>query len=213
MLVWIISLLSSCGQEKKYYTFKTELGDTLCLEISMSGNLHGMYPGYKIYDDDENINKTDGFVIYVDRTSRDRFPYDPLSNITTVGTYGGHNFYKVFDTLFYYKKGVYMDSISENFDVDDYESYKKDSQVPDFIIYRVQAISDLMKSQNFEYIYRYGEILAFDKDPSMYDMLVRYAHEDFTDSEKQINTSSNITEAYMTIFAQNMLEKYYKEYP
>ncbi len=210
-LICIVSILSSCGHKEIYNTFETELGDTLRLEVYMNGNLHGTYPHYLIYDGDKSIEKKNGCVLYVDRTNEGCLPDNPTSNITTVGKYGDHNFYKVFDMLFYYKKDVYMDSLTEDFDVDDYEYYKKDPQIPDFIIYRVQAISDLIKSQNFEYIYRYGEILAYEKDPYMHEILIRYANEDFTDNEKQINSSSNITEVDMTSFAQNMLEKYYKE--
>lgn len=202
-------ILNSCGRKRIIETFETELGDNLCLEVSLRGNLHGMYPRYSIYDGDKNKEKKNGCVLYVDRTMEGCLPNDPISNITTVGSYGDHNFYKIFDALFYCNKGVYIDSIPENFDVDLYEYFKKDPQIPEFIIHRIQAISDLMKSQNFEYICKYGEILAYEKDPYMYEILVRYASGDFSDNEKQINADSIITEADMTSFAQNMLEKHY----
>lgn len=209
-LICIISMFSSCGRKEMYYTFETELGDTLCLEVYLSGNLRGMYPRYLIYDDISN-ETTNGTAFYVDRTDEGLMPDDPVSNITAVGTYGNHNFYKVFDSLFYYQKGVYMDNIPKSYDVDEYEYDKKDPQMPDFIVYLVQAISDLMKSQNFEYIYKYGEIPASDKDPYMYEMLVRYANGEFSEDEKQINAGSSLTEADMTSFAQYVLEKYYAE--
>lgn len=210
-LICIISMFSSCEPKKVYYTFKTELGDTLCLEFYMRETLHGTYPNYLIYDGDTNIEKKNGCVLYVDHKNEGCLPDDPVSNITAVGTYGDHNFYKVFDSLFYYQKDVYMDNIPKNYDVDEYEYDKKDPQIPDFIIHRVQAISDLMRSQNFEFIYKYGEIPASDKDSYMHKMLVRYANGDFSEDEKQINASSNITESDMTSFAQYVLEKYYIE--
>ena len=45
----------------------------------------------------------------------------------------------------------------------------------------------------------------------MHEMLVRYANGDFSEDEKQINASSNITESDMTSFAKYVLEKYYTE--
>lgn len=211
VLVCIILFLSSCGHKHLYYTIETELGDTFTLEVYLSGNFKGMYPLYLIYDGDESIGKTYGCVSYCDRTIEGKLPDDPKSNILTVGKYGDHNFYKIFDTLFYYQKGVYMDSISNSFDVDKYEQHKMDPECPDFIVYRVQAINDLMKSHIFEYIYEYGEVPAYDKDSDMKELLLRYAAGDFSDEEKQINADSSITEADMTVFAKSTLEKYYSE--
>ena len=204
-------VFSSCGNKHKYYTFETELGDTFCLEVYLRGNFHGMYPRYLIYNGDESIGKKYGCVLYVDRTSENCLPDDPISNITTVGTYGTHNFYKVFDLLFYYKPGVYMDMIYDNYDVDQYIGDKKNPQCPNSVIYGAEAISDLMKSHYFEYIYRYGEIPAYDKDPEMKELMLRYAAGDFSDEERRINADSYITESDMTEFAKSVLEKYYSE--
>lgn len=209
-LICIISMFSSCGRNEMYYTFETELGDTLCLKVYLSGIFHGMYPRYLIYDGDESIEATNGTVFYVDRANEGCLPDDPVSNIMAVGTYGDHNFYKIFDSLFYYRKGVYMDSLGW-YTVDYYEYDKKAPQVSDSTLYRAQAISDLMRSQNFEFIYKYGEIPASDKDPYMHEMMIRYANGEFSEEEKQINATSNITESDMTSFAQNVLEKYYIE--
>ena len=154
-MVCTVLMFSSCVKKTEYYTFETDLGDTFFLKVYLSGNLKGMFPTYVIYEGDE---KKTGCVLYVDRTDEGQMPDDPLSNITAIGTYGEHNFYKIFDELFYYRKGVFMDSISENFDVDYYEYEKKSPQMSYFIIHRVEAISDLMKSQKFEYIYKFGEI-------------------------------------------------------
>ncbi len=209
-LICIISMFSSCEPKKVYHTFETDLGDTLCLEFYMSESLHGTYPHYLIYDGDTNIEKKNGCVLYVDHKNEGCLPDDPVSNISTVGKYGDYNFYKIFDSLFYYQKGVYMDSLGW-YTVDYYEYDKKAPQVSDSTLYRAQAISDLMKSQNFEFIYKYGEIPASDNDPYMHEMLVRYANGDFSEDEKQINASSNITESDMTSFAKYVLEKYYTE--
>lgn len=209
-LICIISIFSSCGRKEVYYTFETELGDTLCLNFYMSETFKGTYPEYIIYDGDKSIGKKNGCVSYVDRKNEGCLPDDPISNITAVGTYGNCNFYKIFDSLFYYRKGVYIDSLGW-YTVDYYEYDKKAPQVSDSTLYRAQAISDLMKSQNFEFIYKYGEIPASDNDPYMHEMLVRYANGDFSEDEKQINASSNITESDMTSFAQYVLEKYYIE--
>ena len=208
-VICIILMLNSCGLKIVCNTFETELGDTFCLEVSLRGNLHGLYPRYLIYDGDKDIKKENGCILYVDRTIEGCLPNNPQSNITAVGSYGDHNYYKIFDTLFYYNKGVYMDLIPEHFDVEDYEYYKKSPQIPDFILYRVKAISDLMKSQNFDYVYKYSGILAYDKDPYLHEILIRYANGDFTDDEKQINIDSIISATDMTSFAQNMLEKHY----
>ena len=204
-------VFSSCGNKHKYYTFETELGDTFCLEVYLRGNFHGMYPRYLIYNGDESIGKKYGCVLYVDRTSENCLPDDPISNITTVGTYGTHNFYKVFDLLFYYKPGVYMDMIYDNYDVDQYIGDKKNPRCPNSVVYGAEAISDLMKSHCFEYIYRYGEIPAYDKDPEMKELMLRYAAGDFSDEERRINADSYITESDMTEFAKSVLEKYYSE--
>ena len=40
-------ILNSCGYKRIIETFETELGDNLCLEVSLRGNLHGMYPRYQ----------------------------------------------------------------------------------------------------------------------------------------------------------------------
>ena len=204
-------VFSSCGNKHKYYTFETELGDTFCLEVYLSGNFHGMYPHYLIYNGDESIGKKYGCALYVDRTSENCLPDDPISNITTFGTYGTHNFYKVFDLLFYYKPGVYMDMIYDNYDVDQYIGDKKNPRCPNSVVYGAEAISDLMKSHCFEYIYRYGEIPAYDKDPEMKELMLRYAAGDFSDEERRINADSYITESDMTEFAKSVLEKYYSE--
>lgn len=204
-------VFSSCGNKHKYYTFETELGDTFCLEVYLRGNFHGMYPRYLIYNGDESIGKKYGCALYVDRTSENCLPDDPISNITTVGTYGTHNFYKVFGSLFYYKPGVHMARIYDNYDVDQYIGDKKNPQCPNSVIYGAEAISDLMKSHCFEYIYRYGEIPAYDKDPEMKELMLRYAAGDFSDEERRINADSYITESDMTEFAKSVLEKYYSE--
>lgn len=212
-LLCIISLFSSCGHKHLYYTAETELGDTFTLEVYLSGNMHGVYPNYIIYDGDENIGKENGTVVYVvkDRAQEGHLPENPVSSITTVGTYGNHNFYKIFDMLFYYQKGVYIDSIPDTFDLEYYERYKMDQGCPAFIVYRAQAVSDLMKSHIFDYIFKYGEIPASDKDPEMEELMLRYASGNFSDEEKQINADSKITEADMTSFAQYVLAKYYTE--
>ena len=204
-------VFSSCGNKHKYYTFETELGDTFCLEVYLSGNFHGMYPHYLIYNGDESIGKKYGCALYVDRTSENCLPDDPISNITTFGTYGTHNFYKVFGSLFYYKPGVHMARIYDNYDVDQYIGDKKNPRCPNSVVYGAEAISDLMKSHCFEYIYRYGEIPAYDKDPEMKELMLRYAAGDFSDEERRINADSYITESDMTEFAKSVLEKYYSE--
>ena len=93
----------------------------------------------------------------------------------------------------------------------EYEHYKMSPHIPSFILYDVQAIKDLMKSHIFEYVYEYGEIPASDKDPYMHEMLIRYSNGVFSDEERQINADSSITEADMTAFAKNILDKYYSD--
>ena len=164
-----------------------------------------------IYDVDDSGGKNNGHVYYVvkDRSKEGKMPADPVNDITTVGAYGDYHFYKVLDWLFYYQKGVYMSPLPNSVDVDEYESYKENSNVPNDIAHDVQAMSDLMRSQNFEYIHKYGEILASDKDPYLREMLVRYSNGDFSDEERRINAESSITEADMTLFAQCILRAYY----
>ena len=206
-------MLNSCGRKHKYYTFETELGDTFTIEVYLSGNMHGMYPHYLIYDSDESMGKGNGNVVYIikDQEQEGHFPEDPVSSITTVGSYGNHNFYRIFDVLFYDHKGVFMDSIPDNFDLEHYEKYKMNPECPAHIVYRVQAVYDLMKSQIFEYIYNYGEIPASDKDPYMYEMLTRYSNSDFSEEERKINAGSEFTEEFMTEWAKWMLETYYTD--
>ena len=204
-------LFTSCGNRHRYYTFDTELGDRFGLEVYLTGNLKGMYPIYLVYDDKEISGVKTGGFSYVDRTSENSMPNDPVSNITAVGSYGSHNFYKICGTLFYYRKGVYMDLISDNFDVEKYEKEKLNPEISDYTVYCVQAISDLMKSHNFEYIIKYGEIPASDKDPEMKELLIRYASGDFSKEELQQNAESGITEASVKDYAQHVLEKYYAD--
>ena len=205
-------LFTSCGNRHRYYNIETELGDTFCLEVYLSGNMHGMWPHYLIYDSND-AEKKNGSVLCVikERDQEGKLPDNPVSSITAVGSYGSHNFYKVFDMLFYYQKGVYMGSILDGFTVDKYEQYKKGSDLPEFAQYCVQAISDLMKSHNFEYIIKYGEIPASDKDPEMKELLIRYASGDFSKEELQQNAESGVTEASVTDYAQHVLEKYYAD--
>lgn len=196
----------------RYYTFESEFEDVFTVEVRRSGNMHGMYTDYTIYDGDESIVKENGWVYHVDFDSLNSpLPDDPLSNISTVGKYGDYNFYKIFDTIFYYRRGIYMGYFPDGFDVETYRKKKVNSKISNAIFYRVQAMSNLMKSENFEYIYKYGEIPASDKDPDLKELLLRYAAGDFTEEEKQINAGSNITEADMTSFAQYVIEKYYTE--
>ena len=211
ILICVLSMLNSCGYKSKYYTFETELGDTFTIEVYLSGNFKGMYPYYLIYDCDESIGKTYGSASYYDRTNEGKLPDDPISNISTVGKYGNHNFYKIFDKLFYCQKGVYMDSLPDNSYVVYYVMHKMESDCPYYVVYDGQAVSDLMKSHIFEYIYKYGEIPASDKDPYLYEMLTRYSNSDFSEEERQINAGSEFTEEFMTEWAKWMLETYYTD--
>ena len=211
VLILTVFIFHSCGKNHRYYKVETDLGDTFTLEVYLAGNLHGMWPRYLIYDGDDSVGKKNGCILYIDKdeSKEGKMPADPVNDITTVGAYGDYHFYKVLDWLFYYQKGVYMSLMADSLEVDKYESYKENSNVPNDIAHDVQAMSDLMKSQNFEYIHKYGEILASDKDPYLREMLVRYSNGDFSDEERRINAESSITEADMTLFAQCILRAYY----
>ena len=205
-------LFTSCGNRHRYYNIETELGDTFCLEVYLSGNMHGMWPHYLIYDSNDAEKKNGSVLCFIkERDQEGKLPDNPVSSITAVGSYGSHNFYKICGTLFYYRKGVYMDLISDNFDVEKYEKEKLNPEISDYTVYCVQAISDLMKSHSFEYIIKYGEIPASDKDPEMKELLIRYASGDFSREELQQNAESGITEASVTDYAQHVLERYYAD--
>ena len=205
MIICIITIISSCGYRRETYNFTTELGDKLELEVSMGGNIDGVWPCYNLYDG--NGDKI-GNAMYGDRTM-DRFPDNPLENIEVVGKYGNTSFYKLFDLLVFYQKGVRMGDLLENPSPERYrraiECYPTD---PD--MFR-SPVSDLIGSGIFEHIYTYGVILVYEDDPEIKVLLERYAASAFTDKEREVNKNSSLTEHDMTEWAKDLLATYYSE--
>jgi|GEM_PF-2653708 len=205
-IIVIVFTISSCGFKKITYDYHSELGDSLIVEISMAGGLDGSeWPCYNIYDG--NGDKI-GNVTYGDRDA-DCFPDDPLSKIEPVGKYGETSFYRFFNMIFFYQKGVRMGVLPENPSLDEYRT-EVEIYYTDPNMFK-SPVSDLMKSGNFEFIYTYGIILVYENDPTMKELLIRYANSDFTEEEIKNNEGSFVSETDMTSWAIDILEIYYSD--
>ena len=199
-----IFVFTGCSQKHDIYNIDTELGDHLTVEVYLSGNMHGMYLKYKIYE--KNYS---GYASFWDRSQiRTETPPNPLKTFVEIGIYGDTHFYKMRDQIIY----VYNDERIDNLPVDyDIEEYKSNilTRGTEYMEMVRNVISDLMKTGNFEYIYQYGSILAYEQSEEVKQLLDRYASGAFCEEELSINENSEKTTEEMTEWAKEMLEQYF----
>lgn len=202
----IVSCLSGCSQEPKreVYEIDTELGDHLSVEVYLSGNMHGMYLKYDIFGTNYR-----GFASFWDRSKpRTEVPSNPLKTFIEIGIYGVTHFYKMCDQIIYAYNNECIDNLPLDYDLDHYNSDMV-SQGNEFMEVRRKVISDLMKTGNFDYIYQYGPILAYEEDEEMKQLLQRYANGTFSDEELSTNHDSLKTKEEMILWSQELLNEYY----
>ena len=197
----ILFSLTSC-EPHKILSVDTDLGDHLTFEFYRSGNMHGMYFTYNISS--EGI--TGG--AYGWNKEIEEIPEDPLETFEVIGEYGNTHFYSLDGNIFYIYNNELLSDYWYESNLSDYllmsEVYSDDEN--DCLL---NSIRDLMKTCNYRYIIQYGEILAYEKDDAMKEMLIRYANSDYSEDEKRINIGSKLSENIMTSWAKQLLEQYY----
>ena len=200
----MISCLAGCFYNSKQdiYEIETDLGDRLSIEVYLSGNLHGMYLTYHVTSEDYS-----GIAMFQDRTQT-TIPAEPLEYFTTIGAYGNTHFYKLNNVIFYVYNCQYINGLNPKYNFYKYINgfqYRDEKENDRFIA----IISDLMKAGNFENIYQYGEILAYERNDEIKLILQRYAEGDFTEEELSINENSEKTTEEMMLWAKEILKQYF----
>lgn len=202
----MISCLSGCIHKPKrdVYEIETDLGDRLSIEVYLSGNLHGMYLKYEISSKDYS-----GLAFFTLRNERrTEIPENSIDTFATVGSWGKTRFYTLQNTLIYVYNNERIDQLYFDYKLD---KYKLDARCfgDDYMEMCRSAISDIIKSNLFIYIYQYGEILAYEENEEMKNRLQRYAEGDFTEEELSVNENSEKTPEEMMLWAKDMLSKYF----
>ncbi len=86
----LMGTLTGCSNRHKLFDLETTLGDNLTFEIKLSGNLHGMYPTYRI-----NSNDLEGLIYFKDYSNESgKLPINPRRSFQEVGRYGDTNIYE-----------------------------------------------------------------------------------------------------------------------
>lgn len=198
--------LKSCLPKYDIYNIKTDLGDCLNIKVCLTGNLHGLYLAYDISG--EGLEGLAYF--YLRDEYLTEIPEGSVDSFAEIGSYGNTNFYTLQNEIIYVYDDERIDLLSSVYDLD---AYKSDIECHDdeYISKRRAAISDIIKSGLFDYIYRYGEILAYEKDEDMKQLLQRYSEGNFSDEELSINEDSSKTPEEMMLWAEGLLDKYFPE--
>lgn len=204
VLVIVPISLSGCSNKHDIYNIKTDLGDSLSIKAYLTGNLHGLYLAYDISG--EGLEGLAYF--YLRDEYLTEIPEGLVDSFAEIGSYGNTNFYTLQNEIIYVYDDERIDLLSSVYDLD---AYKSDIECHDdeYMSKRRAAISDIIKSGLFDYIYRYGEILAYEKDEDMKQLLQRYAEGNFSDEELSVNDDSAKTPREMMLWAQGLLNQYF----
>lgn len=205
-----ISVLNGCGNKHKYYDLETTLGDKLTFEIYLSGNLHGLYPTYCI--DGDNLKGRVYFRYYY--TKSETLPDDPLSSFEEMGRYGDTNFYRFLDdeAIIWVNSNKYLGwfDATENM-----SSYLLEAGISendtDYMNAIDEARADMLLTENIDYIYQVGTVLAQKESNDIRPLLERYELGDFSDGEISSFNESTHTQEEIIQWAKEMLEQYYKD--
>lgn len=204
LVLMLIFVFSGCGNRHKFYDLDTTLGDKFTFEIYLSGNMHGMYPNYIIDGDDLK-----GRICFVNRES-ETLPKDPLSSFEEVGRLGNTNFYRFQDHIIWVNSNKYLGWFASNAVM---WSYKLDLAMygdgSDYISAVDEAMADILLTENIDYIYRVGSVLAEKKSTDMRSLLERYVIGDFSDAELSSFNESTHTQEDIIQWAKEMLEPYF----
>lgn len=199
-----IFIFTGCSQKHDIYNIDTELGDHLTVEVYLSGNIDGLYLTYDVYNKNYEglafFSLTDSF--------RTELPEDPLKTFETIGAYGNTHFYTLKGNTIYVYNGERIDNLPVDYDIEEYKSNILTHGTEYMEMVR-NVISDLMKTGNFEYIYQYGSILAYEQSEEVKQLLDRYASGAFCEEELTANENSEKTTEEMTEWAKEMLEQYF----
>ena len=208
-------LFSMRNSNKKQITIKTELGDELHIVAEVKGFLatQGLY--YSIEADVPSWSfEFESFGEY-------KMPKDPFSSYKEIGHFGNTNFYRFEDRIIFFtlvNDQKYMDSFyvgeksfgynRELYDCDrilfkDFSKYYNDENDP-----YESVLEDILLTENIEYIYRFGSILAVDKNTNVQILLERYAVGEFSEKELESFRDSSITQSEIEQWATSTLAEY-----
>ncbi len=200
----LMPILSGCGNRHRFYDLETELGDKLTFEIYLSGNLHGMYPHYIIDSD-----YLEGRISFTDRES-ETLPDDPLSSFEELGNFGNTNFYKFQEHIIFVNGSKYLSWFDSTYDM---WSYKLFLDIYGYDLGYMNAIDEAMANmlltENIDYIYQVGSVLAEKKSNDIRPLLERYALSNFSDAEMSSFNESEHTQEEIIQWAKDMLEQYF----
>lgn len=198
-----VFILSSCNNKKhEVYNIDTELGDKLSLEVYLSGNLHGMYLTYFIYSD----NFIGGAIFrFRDKTV---IPDNPLEKFEIIGSYGNTHFYKLYNEILFVYNNERVGQLNSAAKLNGHifsRQYKDNESIERLS----EVLTDLIKTGNFDYIYQFGVILAYEGNDDIKLLLQRYADGNFSEEELSVNENSVKTTEEMTSWAKDLLNEYY----
>lgn len=199
-----ISILGGCGNRHKFYDLETELGDKLTFEIYLSGNLHGMYPTYFI-----NSDELEGRVYFVNEDTK-KLPDEPLSSFEEVGSFENTNFYRFLDHIIWVNDNQYLGWFASAYNIGNYRVFSSIyGDGTDYMNAVDEAMTDMLLTENIDYIYQVGTVLAEKKNNDMRPLLERYAIGDFSDAEMLSFNESTHTQDEIIQWAKEMLEQYF----
>ena len=201
-----MSALNGCGNRHRFYDLETELGDKLTFEIYLSGNLHGMYPTYCVDGDDLKGR------VYFRYYERETLPNDPLSSFEEIGNFGNTNFYRFLDgdTIIWVNGNKYLGWFDATCNMSSYQlEVGISANDTDYMNTIDEVRKDMLLTENIDYIYQVGSVLAEKKSKDIEPLLEKYALGDFSSAEILSFNESTHTKDEIIQWAKELLEEYY----
>lgn len=199
VLLCILYVCRCNYKNHRVYHIKTDSGYTLDIEIDLRGNLHGSHPSYCI-----TSQPLRGYIFYLDRNT-DSIPPKPLSLFEELGHYGDTDFYSFQKQTIFINGGKYLGIFSNTYSVSSYELDQKYEPI-DAIN---SAIRDILLTEDINYIYQFGPIIAQKGIADIKPMLSRYTTGDFSEKELESFEDSSHTKEEIKQWAAEMLAVYY----
>lgn len=192
-----VFLLSACGRNDLYETVKTEFNDEINIHASLRGNLHGRYLYCEITA--KNVDGSAGF--YGEEMLQ--IPENIGDNIMPVIMQNDVRIYELYNVLIIIN-GSKIEEIPIDYDLDYFLSQVSYNGVKADVV--CAGISVLCHTKKFEYISQFLPILQYiDPNDSISKVIDRWAMNDFTDEELQIN--KDFTKEEMSDWCKNYLNQ------
>ena len=206
VLLCILYVCRCNYKNHRVYHIKTDSGYTLDIEIDLRGNIDGLCPIYYI-----NCNALEGHVSYPDRRTNS-IPPKPLSSFKEIGHYGDTDFYSFQKQTIFINGGKYLSCFYVDYDVQMYEdsmSIYDERMKYEYIDAINSAIRDILLTEDINYIYQFGPIIAQKGIADIKPMLSRYTTGDFSEKELESFKDSSHTKEEIKQWAAEMLAVYY----